>query len=197
VDAVRRHLEGLPSVPQALPSAPEPGVVERLSRVLAARLANGGAHFAVVFDGSPDAAWLAGTSEGRELVRGGPLTPDQIVYAGSWPLWLDSDAEDDARLEPHVATAMSERAATTVEPPIIVVAARIGVFALGAGRRQAETAREIYLDAIRVGRDALRLGGVRPLAPAERRFIEEWEAEAYRRGIESLPGAEPASTAPL
>ena len=49
---------------------------------------------------------------------------------------------------------------------------------------QAETAREIYLDATRVGRGALRLGGVRPLTSAERRFIETWEAEAYRRGIE-------------
>ena len=60
--------------------------------------------------------------------------------------------------------------------------------------RQAETAREIYLDATRVGRGALRLGGVRPLAPAEREFIETWEAEAYRRGIEPQPGAEARSS---
>ncbi len=117
------------------------------------------------------------------------------MYAGSWPLWLDADAADEARLEARVATAMRERAATTVEAPIIVVAAGIGVFALGAGPHQAETAREIYLDAIRVGRDALRLGGARPLAPPERRFIEEWEAEAYRRGIESPDAAEPGSPA--
>ena len=61
--------------------------------------------------------------------------------------------------------------------------------------RQAETAREeIYLDATRVGRGALRLGGVRPLATAERRFIETWEAEAYRRGIEPQHGAEARSS---
>jgi rhamnulokinase len=195
VEAVRQHLEALPSAPDPLPSAHDPGDVEHLTQVLGAGLATGPQPLAVVFDGSPDAAWLAGTSEGRELVRGGPLTPDQIVYAGSWPLWLDADAEDEARLESGVATAMGERAAMTVEPPIIVVAAGIGVFALGAGRHQAETAREIYLDAIRVGREALRLDGVRPLAPVERRFIEEWEAEAYRRGIEAPHAAEPGSPA--
>ncbi len=48
---------------------------------------------------------------------------------------------------------------------------------------QADTARHIYLDALRVGEGALRLGGVRALDPAERTFIEEWEAEAYRRQV--------------
>ncbi|MDQ3938711.1 MAG: hypothetical protein M3253_08555, partial [Chloroflexota bacterium] len=48
----------------------------------------------------------------------------------------------------------------------------------------------IYLDATRVGFGALRLGGVRALEPNERRFIEEWEAEAYRRSIDSAAATE-------
>ena len=44
---------------------------------------------------------------------------------------------------------------------------------------------QLYLDAVRVGRGALALGGVRALAPAERQFIEHWEAEAYRRGLDA------------
>jgi rhamnose utilization protein RhaD (predicted bifunctional aldolase and dehydrogenase) len=93
-------------------------------------------------------------------------------------------AGDDARLDTRVAAALDAHVARTGETPIVVVAEGLGVFASGAGPRQAETAREIYLDATRVGFGALRLGGVRPLAPAERDFIEHWEAEAYRRGIE-------------
>ena len=61
-------------------------------------------------------------------------------------------------------------------------------------RQKPDTVSEIYIDATRVGRGALRLGGVRPLATAERRFIETWEAEAYRRGIEPQPGAEARSS---
>ena len=176
------------------PSAADPATVDRLSRVLGRRLATGPQPLAVAFDGSADAAWLAGTAEGEALARGGPLMPDQIVYAGSWPLWIEPAVDDEAGLDALVAAAVAAYVATRGERPIIVVVAGVGVFAVGGTPRQAETAREIYLDATRVGRGALRLGGVRPLATAERRFIETWEAEAYRRGIEPQPGAEARSS---
>jgi rhamnose utilization protein RhaD (predicted bifunctional aldolase and dehydrogenase) len=67
---------------------------------------------------------------------------------------------------------------------VIVVAEGLGILATGSGPRQAETARQLYLDAVRVGRGALALGGVRPMAATEREFIEHWEAEAYRRTID-------------
>ena len=37
----------------------------------------------------------------------------------------------------------------------------------------------------RVGFGALALGGLRALAPAERAFIETWEAEVYRLSIDA------------
>ncbi len=80
---------------------------------------------------------------------------------------------------PHAAAG---HVARTGAAPVIVVAEGTGILATGAAPRQAETARQLFLDAVRVGRGALALGGVRALAPAERQFIEHWEAEAYRRG---------------
>ncbi len=59
----------------------------------------------------------------------------------------------------------------------------VGLFAVGDTWAAADTARHIYLDALRVGEAANRIGRVRHLAPAERRFIEDWEAEAYRKQI--------------
>jgi rhamnose utilization protein RhaD (predicted bifunctional aldolase and dehydrogenase) len=144
----------------------------------------------IAFDGSPDAVAGATTAEGRDLVHGGPLTPDQIVYAGSWVLWLDSPPGADQPLLRQVVNAAVRRFHDehgTV--PTIVVIAGLGFFAAGETRQQAETAREIYLDALRIGFGALRLGGVRRLAPGERRFIEEWEAEAYRRGVAATSAA--------
>ena len=67
--------------------------------------------------------------------------------------------------------------------PIIVVVPGLGLFAAGDTWAEADTARHIYLDALRVGAVATRLGGVRALADHERQFIETWEAEVYRRGI--------------
>ncbi len=142
----------------------------------------------VTFDASPLAATFTAGRAGRDFVLGGPLTPDQIVYAGSWPLLLDlpDGIEPDA-----VPDLLRERLAHHIArhgaAPIIVVVPRLGLFAAGASFDAADTARHVYLDALRVGDGALRLGGVRPLADAERSFIEAWEAEAYRRNVAAGP----------
>ena len=65
----------------------------------------------------------------------------------------------------------------------MVVVPGLGLFAAGDSYAQADTVRQVYLDAIGVSVEAHRLGGVRPLAEAERSFIERWEAEAYRRNV--------------
>ena len=75
--------------------------------------------------------------------------------------------------------------AAGLEAPIITVVPGIGLFAVGDTWADADTARHIYLDALRVGEAANRLGGVRHLRDEERRFIEDWEAEAYRKQIAS------------
>jgi rhamnulokinase len=186
VAAVRDRLEARPAEATAS-TPPSEATIERLGRAVAHALGRGDSARTVVFDGSPDSSWVAGTPEGRALVEAGPLTPDQIVYAGSWPLWLDTGivTASDATLGQAVADAVARHLARTGDAPIVVVGEGVGVFATGAGPRQAELARELYLDAIRVGRGALALGGVRALAPAERQFIEEWEAEAYRRALDA------------
>jgi rhamnose utilization protein RhaD (predicted bifunctional aldolase and dehydrogenase) len=155
-------------------------------------LADGDRPKIVLFDDSPAALEIASTSAGRDLVRGGPLTPDQIVYAGSWPMWLEPVGSDDAdtvvgalraRLESHLAA--------TGATPSVVVAAGLGLFIAADTERFAVTAREVIVDAMQIAQGAAKLGGVRALGPDERRFIEEWEAEAYRRGIEAsapVPG---------
>ena len=63
----------------------------------------------------------------------------------------------------------------------------MGLFAAGDTWAEADTARHVFIDALRVARGAARLGGVRALADAEREFIETWEAEAYRRGVAAGP----------
>lgn len=190
VDTVRARLEATASAPAAssvgASAAHNAAAVPTISSVLRALLTAQDPSKVVRFDGSTDALEIASTSEGRALVRGGPLTPDQIVYAGSWPLWLEPIESDDAgavadavrdRLEAHIA-------ATGASPSVVVVAG-LGLFVVADTDRFAATSDEVMLDAMRVAKGATKLGGVRALAPEERRFIEEWEAEAYRRGVES------------
>jgi rhamnose utilization protein RhaD (predicted bifunctional aldolase and dehydrogenase)/NAD(P)-dependent dehydrogenase (short-subunit alcohol dehydrogenase family) len=186
-ETVRAELGGSPPAaagPSGLGSGPARALVDAIAPALRALLATGDALKVVTFDDAPLASRFTATPRGRAFVAGGPLTPDQIVYAGSWPLLLDlpADAEPTsilpvlrARLEAHVAS--------TGGLPIIVIVPRLGLFAAGDSWAQADTARHIYLDALRVGDGAIRLGGVRALEDTERAFIEDWEAEAYRRGV--------------
>jgi rhamnose utilization protein RhaD (predicted bifunctional aldolase and dehydrogenase) len=159
-------------------------LVAAVTGALAARLGTPGAAGAILHDGSPLALLIAGSDLGRSWAAGGPLTPDQIVYAGSWPLLVDLPARADAAAAiALVEAAFLERGGQAVEAPIISLVAGLGLFAAGRTERDAATARDIYLDAARVAWGAHRLGGVRAMASEERAFIEHWEAEAYRRQV--------------
>lgn len=159
------------------------GIAEALMPELRGQLATDGRTRTVVFDDSPLALGMAGSELGHRFARGGPLMPDQIVYAGSWPLVIETVPHDGAAAVEVVQASLAERATRDVGRVVIVLVAGVGLFAVGDTERQADTARDIYLDATRVATGAHRLGGVRPLATVERQFIERWEAEAYRQQV--------------
>jgi rhamnose utilization protein RhaD (predicted bifunctional aldolase and dehydrogenase)/NAD(P)-dependent dehydrogenase (short-subunit alcohol dehydrogenase family) len=170
--------------PAALDPARARDLVDVIGPTLRGLLADGERLKVVTFEGDLWAASYAATPEGLDVIGRGPLTPDQIVYAGSWPLLLEvpgSLAADD--LPALVKARLDEHRAARGKLPTVVVAPGLGLFAAGDTWAEADTARHIYLDALRVAEGAQRMGGVRALADAERQFIEVWEAEAYRRGI--------------
>jgi len=159
-------------------------LVDVIAPSLRGLLASGDALRVITFDDAPLAAAFAATPAGRGVVLGGPLTPDQIVYTGSWPLLLDvpEDVAPDDIL-PLLRERLAEHVAAHGTAPIVVIVPGLGVFAAGDTWAQADTARHVCLDSLRVAERAVSLGGVRPLTDAERTFIETWEAEAYRRGM--------------
>ena len=159
-------------------------LVDVIDVTLRGLLASEDAVPAITFDDSPLAAAFTATPTGREVVLGGPLTPDQIVYTRSWPLLVDVPEEIAPSEVPAVLRArLGEHRAAYGTSPIVVVVPGLGIFAAGETWSEADTARYVYLDALRVAEGALSLGGVRALSDLERTFIETWEAEAYRRGV--------------
>ncbi|MGD9632908.1 MAG: SDR family NAD(P)-dependent oxidoreductase [Pirellulales bacterium] len=171
-------------------AAPEPWV-RRIAPALRGLLADGeSAPLKVVtFDDSPACQGIVGTPTGKAAALGGPLTPDQIVYCGSFPLWYSlDDQEDDAQLVVRLRTAIEEHKSRHRFAPKIILVEGLGLFAIGDDVKQANTARDVYLDAAKVMAGATRLGGVNFLTERERRFIEDWEVESYRRSV-SLAGA--------
>lgn len=140
----------------------------------------------VTCDDSDLVLGFAGTEAGKTLAAGGPLCPDQIVYCNSYPLWFEPAAEEGE--QPLIERLRGEIARHTTETgfaPKVVLVRGVGLFAAGDDFKLAQAGCEVYRDAIQVMAGATRLGGghaaVRPLSDQQRRFIEDWEVEAYRR----------------
>jgi rhamnose utilization protein RhaD (predicted bifunctional aldolase and dehydrogenase)/NAD(P)-dependent dehydrogenase (short-subunit alcohol dehydrogenase family) len=138
----------------------------------------------VTIDDSAVAQALVGTATGKKAALAGPLTPDQIVYCGSYPLWFALQAdEDDSILIARLKAAIDEHRQRTRFAPKIVLVEGVGMLAIGDDFKQASTARDVYLDAAKVMTGAASLGGISYLTDRERIFIEDWEVESYRRGV--------------
>ncbi|MGC3995806.1 MAG: SDR family NAD(P)-dependent oxidoreductase [Propionicimonas sp.] len=118
------------------------------------------------------------TRAGEAILTDGPLIPDQIVYAGSLPLVLPADADAEA-----VTAAVAAYRAQHGKDPVIAVVPGVVAFGAGADLAAARTALATFTDALRVARDADRIGTVRCMDARERGFIENWEAESYRKAV--------------
>ncbi|MGA3221765.1 MAG: SDR family NAD(P)-dependent oxidoreductase [Acidimicrobiales bacterium] len=117
---------------------------------------------------------------------GGPLTPDQIVYCRSFPLWVEArPGEPAGDLKARLATAVRQHAGTYQVPPTVVLVQGLGLFACGDTWADANTSRLVYIDAIKVMAGARRMGGVQYLPDDFRSFIEHWEVESYRRAVKA------------
>ncbi|MFZ0529039.1 MAG: SDR family NAD(P)-dependent oxidoreductase [Propionicimonas sp.] len=133
---------------------------------------------AVTSDSSELVRAVTTSPAGAALLDDGPLIPDQIVYAGSLPLVLDPSADAAA-----VTAAVASYRERFGKDPIITVVPGLVAFGAGADLAAAQTALRTFTDALRVARDANRIGTVRCLDAAERGFIENWEAESYRKSV--------------
>ena len=105
---------------------------------------------------------------GRFAVVNGPLSPDHIVYAKSYPF----------QGEPVRPAIEAFRQRHGYAP--MIVATPIGVFGVGASQKKAELALELAQDAALVAQLTGAFGGVQFMSDRAREFIEHWEVESYR-----------------
>ena len=120
--------------------------------------------------------WLGDAAEaiapsGIFAVPKGPISPDHIVYALSYPY---CGPLEEGGLRGYVEThGLAPRVVATAE----------GVFGIGPQQRTADRALEFARDGAEIEQLAAAFGGVLTLGVANRRFIEDWEVEAYRRTV--------------
>ncbi|MCF7854260.1 MAG: SDR family oxidoreductase [Candidatus Pacebacteria bacterium] len=107
----------------------------------------------------------------------GPLSPDHVVYAGSYPYLGGFDQEE---YEQHVKE---------VGVPKIVSVAGKAVFACGETLNDARAVMTAARDGALVEQLTHAFGGPNYLSNRARQFIENWEVEAHRKKVSGGAGA--------
>lgn len=110
-----------------------------------------------------------------------PFTPDHIVYCKHTPLVIR--AGDDPR------AAFAQYKEENGFLPKIAVVEGLGFFALGKNKKEADIARALFLDAMKVAVFSEAFGGPLALPEDFTHFILNWETENYRQKVGLSGGA--------
>ena len=103
------------------------------------------------------------------------FTPDQIVYCKAAALFLQKCEDIESRFDSfHEKNGYS---------PKIVLIQDVGLFALGASKKEADTALLLFLDTMKLVIYSRSFGGPLPLSEEFSAFILGWEVENYRQKV--------------
>ncbi|MDL2234109.1 SDR family oxidoreductase [Ruminococcaceae bacterium OttesenSCG-928-L11] len=108
-----------------------------------------------------------------------PFTPDHIVYCKAKPLYLSAGDDYKAKFDAFVSE-------NGYKPKVMAVQG-LGFFVFGATKKEAEIAKLLLLDAIKIAVYSQSFGGALPMAREYVDFILSWEVENYRQKV-SLSG---------
>ena len=139
----------------------------------------------VSFDNSPEVQKVLSSKNGRAIVTGGTFTPDHIVYCRERPLWIDPSSykESEKAFAQQIQTSLKYyKRRLKVEPKIVIIEG-VGMLAVGDSINEANIARDMYKDYIRVAENTAAFGGLCYLTRPKANFIEKWEVESYRRKL--------------
>jgi rhamnose utilization protein RhaD (predicted bifunctional aldolase and dehydrogenase)/NAD(P)-dependent dehydrogenase (short-subunit alcohol dehydrogenase family) len=159
-------------------------LVNTLGPSLRGLLSEGDKLKVVTFDDSPLVMSFVGTNAAQTLPFEGPVNPDQIVYCNSFPLyWEPTEDAPPTDMVESLRAAVAAHRQTNGYLPRVVLVKGLGLFGVGDDYRAAATARDLYKDAIEILTGATQLGGPTFLSIPHRKFIEQWEVEAYRKQV--------------
>ncbi|MCI0548813.1 MAG: bifunctional rhamnulose-1-phosphate aldolase/short-chain dehydrogenase [Candidatus Rokubacteria bacterium] len=153
----------------------------------------------VLFDDAPALVEFAASREAETLCGVGPATPDHTIFTKRLPCFVPVDRPDDpaavtAALEAGVErfvreyTAYVETHRTDDAPvadpfPRVIVAAGLGVFAVGKDRRTAGIVDDIYHHTVSVIGAATAFGRYVSLSAREAYDVEYWPLELYKLSL--------------
>lgn len=116
--------------------------------------------------------------DAKKLLNTTALTPDELLYAGGPPMWLETidSKKIVARLSSQIGRGANVTTAFLVNG--------VGLF-VAATEKMTTTVREVATSSLFVRFNANRMGGIFSLNQRQQDFINNWEAEAFRRKLAS------------
>lgn len=110
------------------------------------------------------------------------FTPDHIVYCGHAFAAAERRDDIEEQFSEVIRAVDGFREKYGVLPKIVCVKG-LGAYACGKTHKDAETAKALFLDAMKVFFAAQNFGGARFMAPEMIDFIRGWEVESYRKNV--------------
>ncbi len=117
-----------------------------------------------------------------ESTVGTAFTPDHIVYCRHRPLYIELDCDIKEWANAIEKAYNAYKTAYGFSPKIVFVKG-LGMFALGKTKKEADIAKEVYLDEIKISVFAQNFGGPLFMTKEDIDFILNWEVESYRQKI--------------
>lgn len=111
-----------------------------------------------------------------------PFTPDGIVFCGVRPLIVDKFENVHDTLSDFRSKLEAFRKKSGYDPKIVLFRG-LGVVAAGDNINAVNVAIDVFEDILKIAHYSLNFGGPNFMTPEHVKFIEEWEVEAYRKGL--------------
>ncbi|MCJ7776832.1 MAG: SDR family NAD(P)-dependent oxidoreductase, partial [Sedimentisphaerales bacterium] len=114
----------------------------------------------------------------QKLLLPPALTPDELLYANGSAMWVeDCDPK-------KIADRITSQIRKGEKPPVAFLVKGAGLFVAGT-EKIAATIRDIVKNSFVIRTNSSCLGGIRTLNKVERDFINQWEADAFRKKLAS------------
>ncbi len=118
----------------------------------------------------------------KKMLSAGALSPDELVYSNGPALWLEKTAPQSVVKKINAAKEKSGKA------PAAFLVKDQGLF-VTAATKQAQIIRDIVASSLFIRYNALNMGGIRALTKKQASFINNWEAEAFRKAQAGSDGS--------
>ncbi|MHC4457467.1 MAG: class II aldolase/adducin family protein [Planctomycetota bacterium] len=116
--------------------------------------------------------------EAKKMLAPAALTPDELLYANGPAMWVD---ECDSK---KIAARLIRQITKGQIPSIAFLVKDVGLFIAGE-KNTAVIVRDIVESSLSIRTNAFHFGGILSLSKKQQEFINQWEADTFRKKLAS------------